>query len=300
MLRTRVIVVAAAAVIVAPVTAIAVIRFVQDDSRRHYLGATGWPARGEGAYAIDAGAIRHSAVQQPVPIASVAKIMTAVTVLHAAPLRPGRDGFHLQVSDADVADTNARDADGESVVAVSSGEVLSERQALTAMLLPSANNIAIMLARRVATTVVAFVARMNLEARRLGMLHTHYTDPSGLAASTTSTAVDQTRLALVAMRDPALRAIVGLARYPMPVVGTVSNTDSLLGTHGIVGIKTGSDDAAGGCFMFRARRIVAGRSIVVTGVVLGQDGHNLIAAGLYAGLQLADHAVWTVAKRQTA
>ena len=300
MLRTRVIATAAAVIAVAAVIAMAVLRFVQDDERRHYLSASGWPSRGQGAYVIGTGAIQHSATQRPVPIASVAKVMTALVVLEAAPLRTGQGGLGLHVSIADVEDATARDANGESIVAVEAGEVLTERQALTALLLPSANNIAIMLARRVATTVVAFVARMNLEARRLGMLHTHYTDPSGLAASTTSTAVDQTRLALVAMRDPALRAIVGLARYPIPVVGAVSNTDSLLGTHGIVGIKTGSDDAAGGCFMFRARRIVAGRPIVVTGVVLGQDGHNLITAGLYAGLQLADHAVSTVAKRQTA
>jgi serine-type D-Ala-D-Ala carboxypeptidase (penicillin-binding protein 5/6) len=300
MFRTRIVAVVAAALAVLAVTAIAVIRFVQDDSRRHYLGAAGWPARGEGAYVIDAGVIRHSATQRPVPIASVAKVMTALVILRAAPLGSGGNGFDLEVTDSDVDDTARREANGESVVAVEPGEVLTERQALIAMLLPSANNVAIMLARRVAGTVVAFVARMNLEAHRLGMLQTNYTDPSGLAPSTRSTASDQTRLAIVAMRNPALRAIVGLRRYPMPVEGAVSNTDLLLGTHGIVGIKTGSDDAAGGCFMFRARRTVAGQPVVITGVVLGQDGHNLIAAGLYAGLQLADHAAATVATRQSA
>ena len=300
MIGTRVIALAAAVVTIGAVAAIAVVRFIQDDSRRHYLGATGWPVRGQGAFVVDADAIRHSAGQRPVPIASVAKVMTALIVLREAPLLPGQDGFHLVVSDTDVEDATARGAHGESILTVEPGEELSERQALTALLLPSANNIAIMLARRVAGTVVAFVARMNRTAHRLGMLHTRYTDPSGLAASTTSTAVDQTRLAVVAMRDPTLRAIVGLHSAPMPVVGSVTNTDSILGTHGIVGVKTGSDDAARGCFMFQARRLVAGRPVVITGVVLGQDGHNLITAGLYAGLQLADHAAAMVAMRQTA
>jgi D-alanyl-D-alanine carboxypeptidase (penicillin-binding protein 5/6) len=299
MLRTRVIGSAAVMITVAAVAAVAVIRFVHDDSRRHYLDTAGWPAHGEGAYEINGAPIRHSPDQAPVPIASVAKVMTALVVLHAAPLQPGRPGFHLTVSSADVEDATARDADGESTVAVAAGEVLTERQALAALLLPSANNVAIMLARRVAGTVVAFVARMNAEARRLGMRDTHYTDPSGFAASTTSTAVDQTKLADVAMRIAVLRTLVGTSDYPVPVAGTVSNTDTLLGTHGVVGIKTGSDDAAQGCFMFRVRRLVGMRPVVITGVVLGQHGHNPLTAGLYAGLQLADHAAQSVMMRQT-
>jgi D-alanyl-D-alanine carboxypeptidase (penicillin-binding protein 5/6) len=299
MLRTRIIGSAAVMITIAAVATIAVVRFIHDDSRRHYLGTTGWPVHGEGAYEIDGGPIRRSPDQAPVPIASVAKVMTALIVLHAAPLQNGRPGFHLTVSDADVEDATARDADGESIVAVDAGEVLTERQALAALLLPSANNVAIMLARRVAGTVVAFVARMNAEARRLGMRDTHYTDPSGLAASTTSTAVDQTKLADAAMRVAALRALVATSHYPVPVAGTVSNTDTLLGTHGLVGIKTGSDDAAQGCFMFRVRRLVAMKAVVITGVVLGQRGHNPLTAGLYAGLQLADHAVQSVVMRQT-
>ena len=68
-------------------------------------------------------------------------------------------------------------------------------------------------------------------------------------------------LASVAMRDRDLRRARRACRgYRLPVAGTVHNTDTLLGTHGFVGIKTGSDDAAGGCFMFRAVRIVHGRT----------------------------------------
>ena len=69
----------------------------------------------------------------------------------------------------------------------------------------------------------------------------------------------------------------------LPVAGTVHNTDSLLGKDGFVGIKTGSDDAAGGCFMFRVERPDGD----LTGVVLGRRGHNLIDAGLSAARDLA-------------
>jgi D-alanyl-D-alanine carboxypeptidase (penicillin-binding protein 5/6) len=68
----------------------------------------------------------------------------------------------------------------------------------------------------------------------------------------------------------------------------VTNTNSLLGQDGFVGMKTGSDDAAGGCFMFRSERHTGGGTVTLLGVVLGQQGHNLISAGLYAAKQLAD------------
>src|SRR5436190_1181546 len=79
--------------------------------------------------------------QRPVPIASVAKVMTAYVVLKHYPL-PGDDGDpRFAVSQDDVVDTEMRRRDGQSVVDVSAGEQLTERDALMAILLPSANNI---------------------------------------------------------------------------------------------------------------------------------------------------------------
>jgi D-alanyl-D-alanine carboxypeptidase (penicillin-binding protein 5/6) len=68
----------------------------------------------------------------------------------------------------------------------------------------------------------------------------------------------------------------------------VTNTDILLGHDGFLGMKTGSDDAAGGCFMFRSLRHTTAGNVTLIGVVLGQQGHNLIIAGLDAAKQLAD------------
>jgi hypothetical protein len=62
----------------------------------------------------------------------------------------------------------------------------------------------------------------------------------------------------------------------------VHNTNALLGRNGFVGVKTGSDKAAGGCFAFRAIRVVHGKRTTITGVVLGQPGYDLIDAGLAA------------------
>ena len=62
----------------------------------------------------------------------------------------------------------------------------------------------------------------------------------------------------------------------------------MLGRAGFVGVKTGSDDAAGGCFAFRAVRWIHGKRTAITGVVLGQPGHDRIAAGLVAAEAMVD------------
>ncbi|MGN6607162.1 MAG: D-alanyl-D-alanine carboxypeptidase family protein [Jatrophihabitans sp.] len=259
-----------------------------DDAGRHYLSTDGWPQRGQGAYRIGDETPHASAGERPVPIASLAKMMTALLVVDAWPLDPTADGRTITITAADVADTAARHLRDESVVPVAAGERLTERQALMALLLPSANNIAIVLADRVAGSVPAFVDRMNRRAHELGMPDTTYTDPSGFDAHTVSTARDQLLVAEAFADDPTLRAMVRVADYRLPVAGVVHNTDHLVGTAGFAGLKTGSDDAAGGCFAFLVYRSIGGVNVSVIGVVLGQQGHRLVDAALYAAKQLVD------------
>jgi D-alanyl-D-alanine carboxypeptidase (penicillin-binding protein 5/6) len=152
-----------------------------------------------------------------------------------------------------------------------------------------------MLARYVSGSVDAFVGEMNVTAKSLGMTHTTYTDPSGFDPATVSTAVDQLTLARHVADNNTLTAMMSTSSYRLPVAGTVDNTDTLLGQGGFVGMKTGSDDAAGGCFMFRSYRSVRGFNTELIGVVLGQRGDNLINAGLYAARQLADRIAPTPA-----
>jgi D-alanyl-D-alanine carboxypeptidase (penicillin-binding protein 5/6) len=165
---------------------------------------------------------------------------------------------------------------------------LTERQALQALLLPSANNIAEVLARWDGGSVERFVARMNATARSLGMTHTRYTDPSGYDDATVSTAADQMRIVDPAMRLPVFASIVATPSATLPVAGTVHNTDTLLGHNGFVGVKSGSTPAAGGCFAFRAIRWIDGKRTTITGVVLGQPGYDLVEAGLTAAAAMVD------------
>jgi D-alanyl-D-alanine carboxypeptidase (penicillin-binding protein 5/6) len=259
-----------------------------DQAARTALAGQVWPAHGQAAFSTDRGDLRTGPNQHPAPIASVAKVMTAYLVLQEHPLRAGQPGPSLSLGAADVSDTARRRSQQESVIDVAAGERLTEQQALQALLLPSANNIAAVLARWVAGSEPAFVARMNATARSLGMRDTHYTDPSGFDAQTVSTAADQVRVVQAAMNLPVFAGIVATRTAVLPVAGLVQNTDSLLGTHGFVGVKTGSDDAAGGCFAFRSIRWINGRSTVITGVVLGQPGHNKLRAGLSAADAMVD------------
>jgi D-alanyl-D-alanine carboxypeptidase (penicillin-binding protein 5/6) len=241
-----------------------------------------WPADGQAAFVQAGRPIQAGPNQHPAPIASLAKVMTAYLVLRDHPLRPGEGGPTITLTAADVADTYRRSAQQESVVPIEAGERLTERQALQALLLPSANNIAAVLARWDAGSEDRFVGRMNATTRSLGMSHTRYTDPSGYDDATVSTAADQVRIVDRAMRLPVFARIVATPSATLPVAGTVHNTNALLGHDGFVGVKTGSDDAAGGCFAFRAIRRIEGKLTAITGVVLGQPGSDQIMAGLAA------------------
>ncbi len=248
-----------------------------------------WPRAGQAAVQVQGiGGVASSGEQTPVPIASVAKVMTAYLTLREHPLATGEEGFTMTITAAEVAEEEQRAQLLQSTLAVKAGEQLTERQALQALLLPSANNIAALLAVHDAGTLPAFVSRMNATARALGMRSTIYTDPSGFEDSTVSTAVDQLKLARVVMSEPAFATIVAEPSAELPLVGSVSNYDSLVGSDGYAGIKTGSDRAAGGCFMFAKHVSIDARRLTVLGVVLGQREGGLIEAALLSGQRLGD------------
>ncbi|WP_049561881.1 D-alanyl-D-alanine carboxypeptidase family protein [Nonomuraea sp. SBT364] len=233
-----------------------------------------WPDEGQSAVEVEGlGSLGASGERNPVPIASVAKVMTAYVILRRHPLRPGDDGPPVKV-DRTAADESylAR----ESTVPVREGRTIRLRRLLELMMVPSGNNVARLLARWDSGSEERFVERMNAAARRLGMAETTYTGASGNEDSTVSTAADQLELARAAMRDPVFREVV--ARTGTAVPGdarTLPNTNTLLNRHGVIGIKTGSGTAAGGNLMWASR--VRGR--LVLGVILGQAaGTNPVAA----------------------
>jgi serine-type D-Ala-D-Ala carboxypeptidase (penicillin-binding protein 5/6) len=209
-------------------------------------------------------------------------------ILHDHPLPANGSGPDIAVQPSEAAAYPAQARDGDSLVPVVAGETLTERQALEALLLPSADNMAWILARWDAGSQAAFVARMNATARRLGMTGTSYTDPSGLDPSTVSTATDQVRLGMAAMRVPALAAIVAMPTAVVPEAGLVRNYNTLLGQDGVVGLKTGSMQAAGGCVVIAAWRRTGARSTLIVAATFGQPGtaQTILPNALDAGHRL--------------
>ena len=174
------------------------------------------------------------------PIGSVAKAMTALVVLTVHPLNPAASGPSIAMTNADVARYREALAAGGSNLRVRAGEILTERDLLLALLLPSADNIAETLAVWVSGSRSTFIARLNATATAMGMYHTHFADPSGLSVRTVSTALDLVTLAKAVIANPALTQLVGTAQASLPDGTVLKNLDVVLNRQaGWLGIKTG-------------------------------------------------------------
>ena len=266
---------------------------VVDANHRAYPSADGWPQQGQAALVLGDGRPAASPDERPVPIASLAKVMTAYLTLEHFPLGGAQNGFTIAISAAQAQDVAEDGAEGQSVVPVAAGEQLNERQLLEALLIPSGNNIADVLADQVAGDEPRFIAEMNAEARGLGMDQTIYTDPSGFDPGTVSTAADQLRVFQQAMRFPVFRQIASMASVTLPAAGTLTNYDPLI-AEGFAG-KTGSDSAAKGCLAFFTRVTVGGRGQTAVGVVLGQGQGSDTPALLAAAGEAAEQLVGSLA-----
>ena len=231
-----------------------------------------WPSKGSAAVsAKDFGFLGAHGDEAPRPIASTAKIMTALLILEDHPLDTGQPGPVVTITQQDVADYQKDLRQDQSVVPVRAGEQFSELQLLQALLLPSGNNAADVLAKWDAGSKDAFIAKMNARAAALGMAHTHYDDASGFSPKTVSTPSDLLIVGAMAMDNPVFRQTVAMTQTTLPLAGVVYNVNSVLGKDGNIGIKTGSTDEAGGCFVSAAIQQVAGKPMEVYAAVLGQD-----------------------------
>ncbi|MFJ4784490.1 D-alanyl-D-alanine carboxypeptidase [Streptomyces sp. NPDC088794] len=236
-----------------------------------------WPSEGQGSLDINGiGTMGAFGKQTPVAIGSVAKAMTAYIVLKDHPLKAGAEGEKITV-DALAEKEGGYDKDGESTLnTVKQGDILTERQALSAIMIPSANNIARLLARWDAGSEAAFIKKMNDTAKELGMTNTTYTDASGLKETTVSSAADQVKLGNELVKIPALMEITKLPSWKDPSGKTWNNYNRLVPYNGALGIKTGTTTKAGGNLLFAATKEVGGETVTVVGAILGQHTAPII------------------------
>lgn len=247
-----------------------------------------WPTYGEAALDVQGvGTFGSSGDQKPVPIASVAKVMTAYIILRDHPLKSGADGPKIKIDQAAQDQVTAKD---ESTVPVTAGDSITQREALTDVLIASANNVARLLARWDSGSEKEFVAKMNATAKDLGMTNTMYTDPSGLNNTTVSTAVDQVKLARTAMELPAFREVAAVMSYYDYKDNKHNNYNRLVGYNNVVGIKTGTTTSALGNLVFAAKKDVNGKTHRIIGAVVrqraGGEDNTILSGALDAGKQL--------------
>ncbi len=262
-----------------------------------------WPAKGSAAVAVsNLGFIASSGNEQPIPAASVTKVMTALVILEDKPLKKGESGPTITLTSADVQIYQAAVANKESVVPVQAGEQLTEFQALEGLLLPSGNNLAVSLARWDAGSVDAFVAKMNARVSQLHLKNTRFGDVSGVSPSSVSTPTDLLALGIEAMKEEVFEQIVALGQAELPVAGTVYNVDAALGQTGIIGIKTGSGLDTGANFLFAAAVQIDGFPVRIYGCVMVQPTLAMAfdrAKALIAAMQPALHVRRVIARNQS-
>jgi serine-type D-Ala-D-Ala carboxypeptidase (penicillin-binding protein 5/6) len=193
-------------------------------------------------------------------IASTTKLMTALIsaesvalddVLTAAPYDP---------------------APAESVVGLRTGERMTVRDLLRALMLPSANDAAVTLATGISGSVPAFVEEMNRRARQLGLRDTSYANPVGLdEAGNRSSARDLVRLAAVLRRNAFLRRTTDLPRATLTSGSrrrVVVNRNRLVRqVPDVDGVKTGRTQQAGYVLVGSATR----GGVTVLSAVLGES-----------------------------
>jgi D-alanyl-D-alanine carboxypeptidase (penicillin-binding protein 5/6) len=251
---------------------------------------------GYGASAIGAlgfpGVLAADGDPAPLPMASITKVVTALTVLQAHPLAVDEAGPAVTMTAADVgyyAESLARNG---TVAPVRAGQVYTQRELLDLTLIKSANNYSTSLAVWAFGSMDAYLEAARAWVAAHSLPSVIITDATGLDPANVATASDLVELGRLALADPVVSAIVGTTSVALHDVGVIENTNKLLGISGVVGIKTGTLDDFGANLLFAADYLIGSSSVTVVGVVLGGVDHPTIDAaitGLLATVQAGFH-----------
>ena len=206
---------------------------------------------------------------EKMPIASVTKIMTLLIAAEEI------EAKNLSMSDTIVASAYANSMDG-SVIWLEQGEEMAASDIIRSVVISSANDACVALAEHISGSEELFVKRMNEKAAELGMNNTHFADCTGLSSENNySTAADVAKMA-AALRQYDYFDQYLLTRLTYVREGTqretqLLNTNKLINKYdGITGLKTGTTDEAGYCFVATAKR----GDMELVAVVLGAKDEN--------------------------
>lgn len=204
----------------------------------------------------------------PRPPASTTKILTAIVALeHASP------------DDLVTVDVDPSTMPDSSLFGLWPGAVVTLRDLLYGLMLPSGNDAAVAIARHVAGDEALFADLMNAKLSDLGLRDSHFTNPHGLDdPNLYASPYDLAQLARYGLANPAFAEIVQTRRWRARSVDMeVENGNTLLSAYpGATGVKMGWTEAAGETLVASAER--DGRRVIVA--LLGSLDRNADGATL--------------------
>jgi len=240
------------------------------------------PAADTATEALGVDPIAIGGGSDPLPMASAAKIITALVVLDAKPLTVGEPGPAYSLVTADYQDYLDYTAEDARTVIVFPGESWTEREMLQAMILGSSNNHADTLARWAFGSVNDYLTAANAWLAANGMPDTTVVDANGLADGSAGTGADLARIAALAATNPVIADIIKQPASALVGQRGVNNTTAYLPEEGITGISRSYTDAGGVCFLFTATVVAAEKTFTFAGAFLGEPDYDTLTADLTA------------------
>ncbi len=257
-----------------PVPAVAAEQILDQTTKGDEVTGLAWPAQGQAAFGTASdGVLASSGSEQPKPIASMTKVITALAIMEKSPLEPGQSGQVHTFDSVDESYYRSYLAKYGSVVPTDAGKQVTELQALRTMLVVSANNLADSLVRWHFDSTQEYLDYANGLLDDWGLNNTTVADASGFSPQSVSTPSDMIVLGRKLLANPMLAEIVNMREIYWPDWGVIKNTNQLMANdENALGIKTGNTDEAGSCLMF-AYKFGPSKEHIFIGVVMGQPNY---------------------------
>lgn len=242
------------------------------------------PADGASALVRGAGdePFATAGADDPLPMASAAKLVEALVVLQSKPLEPGADGPAVVMTAEDYQSYLDYANNGARTVAVFPGENWTERELLQALVLGSSNNHADTIARWAFGSLDAYLEKANAWLSANGFDGTRVVDATGLDEGSAGTGSDLARLAAMAAAHPVISEIVSQPASALADRRGVQNTTAYLPELGVTGISRSYTDAAGVSFLFTATVDADGEPFSFAGAIVGEPDYDTLTADLTA------------------
>lgn len=218
----------------------------------------------------------------PRPMASISKLITALVILDAKPLSgPDDPGPTINFGEADRDLFDEYYVLGATVAEMPRGTSMSLHDALATMLIPSASNYAEAVSTWAFGSQGAFVGAAQRWLAANGLTGTTIVEPTGISPRNTSTPSDMIAIGKLAAANPVIAHIAATASLNLPGPGAMFNTNGLLGTSGITGLKTGTLGENAYTLLYTAILDVGtGQPLSVTGIVLGGFSRDSVSTGV--------------------